>query len=86
VNAQPFQFEWDEGKANANARKHGVTFDLASTVFHDRRLLTVADLEHSETEERWFSVGCASNGVVLSAADPAATSIPAGIGPQIDAG
>lgn len=75
MNAQPFQFEWDEGKANANARKHGVTFDLASTVFHDRRLLTVADLEHSETEERWFSVGCASNGVVLSAADPAATSI-----------
>jgi len=23
-------------------------------------------LEHSETEDRWFSVGCASNGVALS--------------------
>jgi uncharacterized DUF497 family protein len=33
---------------------------LASTVFHDPRLLTVADLEHSDTEDRWFSVGCAS--------------------------
>jgi uncharacterized DUF497 family protein len=81
VNAGPFQFEWDEVKADANARKHGVTFDLASTVFHDSRLLTVADLEHSETEDRWFSVGCASNGVVLSVvhlwsgADPAATKI-----------
>ena len=66
MNARPFQFEWDEGKADANAHRHGVTFDLACTVFHDPHLLTVADLEHSETEERWFSVGCASNGVVLS--------------------
>ena len=66
VNARPFQFEWDEVKADANARKHGVSFDLASTVFHDPRLLTVADVEHSETEERWFSVGCASNGALLS--------------------
>jgi uncharacterized protein len=81
VNARSFQFEWDEVKAGANALKHGVTFELASTVFHDPRLLTVADLEHSETEERWFSVGCASNGLVLSVvylwsgADPAATNI-----------
>jgi uncharacterized DUF497 family protein len=66
VNARPFQYDWDEVKADANARKHGVTFDLASTVFHDPHMLTVADLAHSETEERWFSVGCASNGVVLS--------------------
>ena len=45
------------------------------------RLLTVADLEHSATEEHWFSVGCASNGAVLSVvylwsdADPATTNI-----------
>jgi uncharacterized DUF497 family protein len=77
LSERPFQFEWDEVKADANARKHDVTFDLASTVFHDPNLLTVADLEHSETEERWFSVGCAGNGVVLSVvylwseADPA---------------
>src|SRR5262249_55551309 len=44
-------------------------------------LLTVADVEHSETEERWFSVGIASNGVVLavvyilSDADPAAIKV-----------
>jgi uncharacterized DUF497 family protein len=61
-----FRFEWDEGKANANFRKHGVSFELARTVFNDQRLLTVADLQHSETEERWISIGCASNGVVLS--------------------
>ena len=77
----PFQFEWDEAKADANARKHGVTFELASTLFHDPRLLTVADLQHGDTEERWFSVGCASTGVLLSVvylwsdADPAATNV-----------
>ena len=81
MNARPFQFEWDEVKADANVRKHGVTFELASTVFHDPYLLTVADLEHSATEEHWFSVGCASNGAMLSVvylwsdADPAATNV-----------
>jgi uncharacterized DUF497 family protein len=76
-----FQFEWDEIKAATNLRKHGVSFELASTVFHDPRLLTVADLEHSDTEERWFSIGCASNSTMLSVVylwsepDPATTRI-----------
>lgn len=29
------QFEWDEDKARSNARKHGVTFEEASSVFAD---------------------------------------------------
>jgi hypothetical protein len=62
-HARPFQFEWDEWKAEANASKHGVTFELAATVFLDSHLLTVADLDHSETEQRWFSLGLARNGV-----------------------
>ena len=76
-----FQFEWDEIKAAANLRKHGVSFELACTVFNDLRLLTAADLEHSGTEERWFSIGSASNGVMLSVvylwseSDPATTKI-----------
>jgi uncharacterized DUF497 family protein len=67
--------------AAPNLRKHGASFELASTVFSDPRLLTVADLEHSETAERWFSVGCASNGAMLSIvylwseSDPAVTKI-----------
>ena len=81
MDGRQFQFEWDEVKANANVRKHGVAFELARTIFNDQRLLTVADLEHSETEERWFSVGFASSGVMLSVVylwsdgDPAATKI-----------
>jgi hypothetical protein len=61
-----YQFEWDENKAAANLRNHGVPFELASTVFKDPRLLSVADLEHDEVEERWFSVGLASTGAMLS--------------------
>jgi uncharacterized DUF497 family protein len=61
--------------------KHSVFFELARTVFNDPRLLTVADLEHSENEERWFSIGYATNGSILSVvylwtdADPAVTQI-----------
>ncbi len=42
MNDRQFQFEWDEIKAAANVRKHGVSFELASTVFNDPRLLTLA--------------------------------------------
>ena len=66
MDARQFQFDWDESKAATNLRKHGVSFDLACTVFRDPRILTVADLEHSRIEERWFSVGCAADGTILS--------------------
>ena len=66
VSGRPFQFDWDEAKAYANVRKHGVSFEVASFIFYDPRLLTVADIDHSETEERWFSIGMAGNGVLLS--------------------
>ena len=81
MNERQYHFEWDEIKAAANLDKHGVSFELASTVFHDPRLFTSADLEHSETEERWFSIGWASNGATLSIvylwseADAASTKI-----------
>jgi hypothetical protein len=39
-------------------------------VFSDQRLLSIADLEHSEAEECWFSVGHASNGMMLSVVLP----------------
>ena len=42
VDLKQFEFQWDEAKAAANVRKHGVSFELASTVFQDAQLLTVA--------------------------------------------
>ena len=44
-------FEWDEGKNKTNQRKHGVSFEEASTVFLDERGILFDDPSHSETEE-----------------------------------
>lgn len=68
MNERHFQFEWDAGKAAANLHKHAVSFELASSIFSDPRILTLADTTHSESEERWFSIGLASNGVPMSVA------------------
>ena len=81
MDERQFQFEGDQIKAAANAYKHGISFELAATVFHDPRLVTVADLAHSETEERWVSIGAAANGSILcimylwSVSDPLVTKI-----------
>jgi uncharacterized DUF497 family protein len=66
VNDRLFVFDWDEEKAAKNLRKHGIDFELAATIFRDPNLFTVADLDHGDSEERWFSVGTAENGSILS--------------------
>jgi uncharacterized DUF497 family protein len=63
-----YDFEWDAVKLLANVRKHGVTFDQAATVFQDALALTVFDAEHSEQEERWFTLGFDASGVLLAVA------------------
>jgi hypothetical protein len=50
-------FQWDPSKALYNARKHGVTFDEAATVFLDALALTVYDEANSQNEDRWFTLG-----------------------------
>ena len=60
-----YRFEWDPMKAQLNLRKHGVAFETAATLFHDPLLLSIPDEEHSETEERWISIGQAENGRLL---------------------
>jgi uncharacterized DUF497 family protein len=50
-------FEWDESKATANKRKHGVTFEEDGTVFADPLSLTIEDPVHSDDEERYLAVG-----------------------------
>ena len=66
LSALLFQFEWNEAKAAANLLKHGVSFELASSSFSNPRILTLADTMHRESEERWFSVGLANNGVPMT--------------------
>jgi uncharacterized DUF497 family protein len=51
------EFEWDERKARANIRKHGVSFHDAATVFGDPLAITFPDPDHSEAEERSVTFG-----------------------------
>jgi uncharacterized protein len=50
-------FEWDAHKARRNLKKHQVSFEEAKTVFNDPLLLTYPDEWHSQTEERYISIG-----------------------------
>ena len=52
-----YEFEWDSEKAESNARKHGVTFDEASTVFGDPLSLLMHDPDHSAEEQRYLLLG-----------------------------
>jgi uncharacterized protein len=58
-------FEWDPRKDAANHRKHGVGFREATTVFGDPFALTFPDVEHSESEQRFLTVGTAISGHLL---------------------
>ena len=48
-------FNWDAKKAVSNIKKHGVSFEEASTVFLDVLSITGADPDHSDSEERWIT-------------------------------
>jgi len=50
-------FEWDQEKADKNIKKHGVSFDEASSVFGDVLSLTVFDPLHSEKKDRFVLIG-----------------------------
>jgi uncharacterized DUF497 family protein len=52
-----YQFEWDPAKSSRNLAKHDVSFDEASTVFDDDIFITLLDEEHSQTEERYITIG-----------------------------
>ena len=46
--------------------KHGVAFAQGATVFADALALTVFDSEHSDFEERWFTLGTSNTGKLLA--------------------
>jgi len=53
-------FEWDERKAAANLKKHGVSFDEAKSAFYDERAKLIDDPDHSEEEDRFVLLGLSS--------------------------
>ena len=60
------KFEWDPRKAKLNLRKHGVSFEEATTAFRDPLSVTAPDLTHSTTEYRFVTFGLSSKGKLLT--------------------
>ena len=60
-----YEFEWNEVKAQANVRRHGVSFEEAATVFSDPLAILLPDPDHSQGEERFLVLGMSSRQRVL---------------------
>lgn len=54
------RFAWDEVKTAENLRKHGVSFEEASTVFADENARLKHDPDHSQEEDRFILLGLSS--------------------------
>jgi uncharacterized protein len=60
-----YDFEWDIVKARNNIRKHTISFERAALIFRDPNVLSIPNEEHSQSEERWITMGLDENGVLL---------------------
>src|SRR5438046_5192706 len=63
-----YVLEWDPRKAEANAAKHGVSFEDAVTVFLDPEALDGPDLQHSAAESRFLRLRRSASAHVLMVA------------------
>jgi uncharacterized DUF497 family protein len=59
------KIEWDPRKAEINLRRHGVSFEEASTALSDPMAATAADPDHSITEDRYITFGVSERGRLL---------------------
>ena len=59
------EFEWHDAKAEANLLAHGVSFELAKTVFKDVFAIERLDDREDYAEERFIIIGMADGDVVL---------------------
>jgi uncharacterized DUF497 family protein len=60
---QDDEFEWDDAKADANHRKHGLSFKVAIRVFSDTMI--VEDFQIVDGEERIQAIGYAGETLVV---------------------
>lgn len=50
-------FEWNEFKNILNKHKHGISFYTAQEAFNDPCRVITEDLEHSQSEQRYYCLG-----------------------------
>jgi uncharacterized DUF497 family protein len=60
------EFEWDEVKAATNLRAHGVSVELAQTVFKDPFGIERQDDREEYREDRFIVVGLAESHMMLA--------------------
>jgi uncharacterized DUF497 family protein len=58
------EFEWDDGKAEENVRRHGVSFAQATRAFLDPLAVEWIDLREAYGEERIILLGIAGNQIL----------------------
>lgn len=59
------KFEWHDAKAEVNLRDHGVSFELAKTVFKDPLAIERLDDRRDYGEDRFIVIGMAEGDVLL---------------------
>jgi uncharacterized DUF497 family protein len=70
------RFTWDARKASGNLKKHGISFEEASSVFFDSLSATGDDPDHSFDERRFVTFGMSSGGRLLVVAHTEPPSAP----------
>ena len=60
-----FTFTWDETKAKANLKNHGLSFDEAASSFYDPNAKVFFDKEHSDLEDRFLLLGYSEKSRIL---------------------
>ncbi len=65
MHADSVDIEFDPKKADSNFKKHGVSFDEATTSFLDPMALAQED-SGAQGEARWVLLGVASSGRLLA--------------------
>jgi uncharacterized DUF497 family protein len=59
------EFEWHDAKADANFKSHGISFELAETVFRDAFAIERLDDREDYGEDRFVIIGLAEGNTLL---------------------
>lgn len=59
------EFQWSRRKGRLNIQKHKVDFNEAKTIFDDPEHRSKLDVDHSESEVRFISLGLSARGRLL---------------------
>ncbi|MBA2727627.1 MAG: BrnT family toxin [Parachlamydiaceae bacterium] len=61
---EQISFEWDHRKNDINIEKHGISFFEAQRAFLDPNRIIAQDIEHSNTELRYYCFGKVNEAII----------------------